>query len=73
MTSRKHWTVRRSRRRVAPYWEILNGRGVVFVCYGTEADAKCAAAAPQFHAYVKKQAKRGDAEAVALINELEGN
>jgi hypothetical protein len=69
----KHWTVRRSRRRVAGYWEVRNTHGIVAIVYTTEADAQCMAAAPKLHAYVKKQAKRGDVEALALINELEGN
>lgn len=36
----KHWTVRRSRRRIAGYWEIRNTHGVVAVVYTTEADAR---------------------------------
>lgn len=43
----KHWTVRRSRRRVAPFWEVRNTRGVVAVVYGTKADADCMASAPR--------------------------
>lgn len=67
----KHWTVRRSRRRVAGYWEVCNTRGVVAIVYTTEADARLMAAAPKFCRYAEKQARAGDAAAAALINELE--
>jgi len=43
----QHWTVRRSRRRVAGYWEIRSVRDVVGICYGTQEEAECMASAPQ--------------------------
>lgn len=71
MASRmKHWTARRSKRRVAPFWEVRNTCGVVAVVYTTEADAHLMAMAPKFCRYVKKQAERGDAEAAALVKEV---
>lgn len=69
----KHWTVRRSRRRSAGFWEIVNTRGVVFVCYGNESDARLAALAPRLCHYTKQQADRGDAVAAALVAELNGS
>lgn len=54
MTARiKHWTVRRSRRRVAGYWEVVNGKGVVAVVYTTEADAREMANAPKYRGCLK--------------------
>lgn len=73
MTARiKHWTVRRSRRRSAGFWEIVNTRGVVFICYGNESDARLAALAPRLCHYTKQQADRGDLAAAALMAELNG-
>lgn len=43
----KHWTVRRSRRRVAGWWEVRNTHGVVAIVYTTQADAELLAAAPK--------------------------
>lgn len=43
----QRWTVRRSRRRVAAYWEIRNTRDIVGICYGTREEAECMASAPQ--------------------------
>jgi hypothetical protein len=43
----RHWTARRSKRRVAPYWEVRNTRGVMAVVYGKQADAELMAAAPR--------------------------
>lgn len=31
----RYWTVRRSRRRVAGYWEIRSTHDIVGICYGT--------------------------------------
>ena len=49
----KHWTVRRSRRRVAGYWEVRNGKGVVAIVYTTEDDAREMAASPKYKASLK--------------------
>ena len=45
----QRWTVRRSRRRVAGYWEIRSTRDIVGICYGTREEAECMASAPQQH------------------------
>lgn len=59
----KHWTARRSKRRVAPYWEVVNTRSVVAVVYGTRADAECMASAPR----VTAERNRAVAELKHLI------
>lgn len=82
----KHWTARISKRRIHPYWEVVNGRGQVAVVYTTEADAKLLAAAPRLLGSLKhleaivrlhegelRASARAKLEAArALINELEG-
>jgi hypothetical protein len=45
----QRWTVRRSRRRVAGYWEIRSTCDIVGICYGTREEAECMASAPQQH------------------------
>ena len=45
----RYWTVRRSRRRVAGYWEIRSTHDIVGICYGTREEAECMASAPQQH------------------------
>ena len=49
----KHWTVRRSRRRVAGYWEVRNTHGVVAVVYTTESDAREMANSPKYKGSLK--------------------
>jgi len=70
MRRMRHWTARRSRRRVAPYWEVRNTRNTVAVVYGSKADAELMAAAPRLYHYVEQRAERGDAEAVALLRSI---
>jgi len=36
----RNWRVRRSPRRLASFWEIKNGRGVIAVVYSDETDAR---------------------------------
>ena len=43
----QQWTVRRSRRRVAGYWEIRNAHNVVGICYGTREEAERMASSPR--------------------------
>lgn len=50
----KHWTVRRSRRRVAGYWEVRNTTGVVAVVYTSEADAREMANSPKYKGALKR-------------------
>ena len=83
----KHWTVRRSRRRVAGYWEIRNTRGVVAIVYTTEGDAQEMAGAPKLlgslkHMIAIVRLREGELRAFekakyeaakTLVNELEGN
>jgi hypothetical protein len=87
MTRIKHWTARRSRRRVAGYWEVTNTRGVVAIVYTTQADAELMAVAPKLLGSLKhltaivrmhegelRASERAKYEAArALVNELEGN
>lgn len=48
---RKRWTVRESRRRRVPYWEIVDSRrDTVAVVYGSKAEADLLASASQQHA-----------------------
>ena len=83
----KHWTVRRSRRRVAGYWEVRNGKGVVAIVYTSEADAREMAAAPKLLGSLKhllaivrmhegelRASEKAKYEAArTLVNELERN
>jgi len=85
MAHAKHWTVRRSRRRLAGYWEICNTRGVVAIVYTTEADARLLAASSKLQGCLKhliaivrmregelRASEKAKYEAArALINELE--
>lgn len=49
--TQKRWTVRESRRRRVPYWEIVNHiHDTVAVVYGDKAEAELLASAPQQHA-----------------------
>jgi len=88
MTARiRRWTYRRSRRRVASFWEIVNGRGVIGIWYGDEATVKVATAGPQllgslkhliailrlFEPQLRASAKAKLDEARALVAELNGS
>lgn len=82
----RNWTVRRSRRRVAGYWEVRNGKGVVAIVYTTEDDAREMAASPKYKASLKhllaivrmhegelRASERAKYEAArALVHEVEG-
>jgi len=81
----RKWTVRRSRRRVAPYWEIVNGRGVIAVVYSDETDARdmgnalnykgslkhMVAIAEQFEEQLRASAKAKLNQARALIAQVQ--
>lgn len=72
MASRiKHWTVARSKRRVAPYWEVRNTRGVIAVVYGTQADAECMASAPRVTAE-RNRAVSELKHLIAIVQQREG-
>jgi hypothetical protein len=61
----RHWTARRSKRRVAPYWEVRNTRGVMAVVYGKQDDAELMAAAPRLLTELKHQ--------IAIVQPREGD
>jgi len=66
----QHWTVRRSRRRVAAYWEIRSTRDVVGICYGTREEAERMASAPQQHVAVQ-ELRACAARLVAILRQFE--
>lgn len=86
MASRTHnWTVRRATRRVAGFWEIRNGKGVVAIVYTDKHDAILMAASLRmlgsikhliaivrmFEPQLRASAKAKLAQAIALVDELE--
>lgn len=49
----RNWTVRRSPLRIAGYWEVRNGKGVVAVVYTDETDARDMGNALKYKASLK--------------------
>jgi|GEM_PF-2659547 len=67
----KRWTVRESRRRRVPYWEIINShRDTVAVVYGGKADAELLASAPQQHAAAQELRACND-RLIAMLRRFE--
>ena len=68
----KHWTVRRSRRRVAGYWEIRNTTREIGICYGTREEAECMASAPRV-TFERNRALNELKHLIAIVRMREGD